>query len=505
MNKNSPLLVAEQSYLPLSLPEVHGNQDYRNFKQILKHLNHLLLKAGIEKECQEYFVSQAQSLKERRKGLSVKETLRVQQQSSRALRCNLARVLTGQSFRGFALRLADSYLLQDFCRLQAFNKVKIPSKSTLQEYSEMFEESKLRTICQKLMSCVGPKEANKVLGLKKGLDLSVGLMDSTCVKLNIHYPVDWVLLRDATRTLMKAVACIRRHGLRIRMKDPQEFISQMNGYCIAMAGAKKGDKARKKKKEILRLMKKLIKCVKGHAERYRALLIERCEEVTDLSEKQSAQIIKRINHVLSQLPQAIKQAHERLIGERQVANADKTLSLYEPQAQVYYRGKSGEATEFGLQLHLAESMDGLMMDWDLVEGAPKKDSTHLKPCLQRLQASGILIKHAVGDRGYPSRANSAYLKEQSIENHLCPKNVIKLQERLKDKAFARFQKRRAQTEARIGILKNNFIGLKMPMKGITRQKQHTAWCVLTHNLWVLARILQSQQEPLKARSLKKAA
>jgi hypothetical protein len=26
---------------------------------------------------------------------------------------------------------------------------------------------------------------------------------------NIHYPVDWVLLRDATQTLMKAVSLIR--------------------------------------------------------------------------------------------------------------------------------------------------------------------------------------------------------------------------------------------------------------------------------------------------------
>ena len=40
-------------------------------------------------------------------------------------------------------------------------------------------------------------------------------------------------------------------------------------------------------------------------------------------------MIKRISKVLEQLPQAIRQAHERIIGERQVKNGEKILSLYE--------------------------------------------------------------------------------------------------------------------------------------------------------------------------------
>ncbi len=51
-----------------------------------------------------------------------------------------------------------------------------------------------------------------------------------------------------------------------------------------------------------------------------------------------------------------------------------------------------------------------------------------------------------------------------------------------------YQRRRAQTEARISILKHMFIGTKMPAKGRDRQEKHVAWAVLTHNLWVLARL-----------------
>jgi hypothetical protein len=53
------------------------------------------------------------------------------------------------------------------------------------------------------------------------------------------------------------------------------------------------------------------------------------------------------------LPRAQKQAHERIIGERKVANAEKILSLYEPDIQVLVRGNAGAEVEFGNKLLLA--------------------------------------------------------------------------------------------------------------------------------------------------------
>lgn len=41
------------------------------------------------------------------------------------------------------------------------------------------------------------------------------------------------------------------------------------------------------------------------------------------------QVLRRLDGVLALLPQAQKQAHERIIGQRRVDNADKVLSLYE--------------------------------------------------------------------------------------------------------------------------------------------------------------------------------
>ena len=54
------------------------------------------------------------------------------------------------------------------------------------------------------------------------------------------------------------------------------------------------------------------------------------------------------------------------------------------------------------------------------------------------------------------------------------------------------QKRRSQTEARISIFKNGFLGSPLLSKGHANQEREVAWNVLTHNLWVIARRHASQ-------------
>jgi hypothetical protein len=100
------------------------------------------------------------------------------------------------------------------------------------------------------------------------------------------------------------------------------------------AGNKKG------RKRVLRQMKKLVGVVRNHARRHRRLLDTQWEQ-TDWSRAQAQRILRRIDGVLERLPRAQKQAHERIIGGRQVSNADKILSLYEPEVRVIVRGKAG--------------------------------------------------------------------------------------------------------------------------------------------------------------------
>ena len=75
------------------------------------------------------------------------------------------------------------------------------------------------------------------------------------------------------------------------------------------------------------------------------------------------------------------------------------------------------------------------------------------------------MKAAVTDRQSDSVANRDWLKEQKIYNGLCTRNPGTLKAKAGAKKFQKLQKRRAQTEAWISILKNGFIGDPMGMKG----------------------------------------
>lgn len=488
----STLRVPEQEYLTPILPRVKASKDYRERKALLDECDNLLFKSGIEIRFQEKALQKAHEKSE--EGLSERQRRSIQSWTSQALRCNIARILTGDSFRQFAFHLAESTLLQQFCRLIQFDTVHVPGKSTLQEYSEAFAVEEIEEIIV-LLTGSAQKKSSKI-GLEASFDHSVVLMDSTCMELKIHFPVDWVLLRDAVRTLTKAIECIRRHGLKSRIRTPGEFRKRMNKLCIAMTHQKRDRDSKKRRKEILRQMKRLNHCVEKHGRRYHRLLSDQWEK-TDLSKPEADQILRRIDNILMQLPEAIRQAHERIIGERQVPNHQKILSLYEPHTKVYHRGKAGAETEFGLQLFIGESTEGLILDWELVNGSPKNDTQHLKPCIERLQKAGITVLDSVGDRGFFSKTNADYLAKQRVGNQLCPRNVISLQEKLQDKAFVTFQKRRAQTEARISILKHCFMGPTLPVKGIERQRKHVAFSILTHNLWVIARKILAQEKPIK--------
>jgi len=64
--------------------------------------------------------------------------------------------------------------------------------------------------------------------------------------------------------------------------------------------------------------------------------------------------------VLAQLPSAIQQARERLIGGRKLPNNGKILSLHDPDVQVIVRGKSSAEVDFGNNLWLGETREGII-------------------------------------------------------------------------------------------------------------------------------------------------
>ncbi len=500
-------IVAFQEEFRQALPNVTGNVDYKIFRETLVRITELIKLSKIDRKVmaeavrvsqQEYNLSR-QAEGKRTKQLTNKEKLRIQMHARRVLRCGIARHLTGDAYREFSCRLADSALLQNFCLIDRLHQIKVPSKSKLQGDEALFEEGFLREIIsevtrQAATQVLESQEDKQALGLAEAVSLEQYFLDTTCLKANIHFPVDWVLLRDATRTLMKAVRLIRAEGLLNRMQDPATFTGQMNRLSIQMTNTRRQKEGKRGRKKVLRLMKKLVAKVARHAVIHRDLLFNRREE-TRFTENQTRQIIGRIDSVLEQLPQAVSQAHERIIGDRKVANHSKILSLYEKDIHVIVRGKANAETEFGNTLLLGEQIDGIIVDWELYRDNTPSDSQLLKQSLERMVVhTGCWPDSVTTDRGFDSAANRRYLKKQGIENNICPRSVPALKEKMQQATFCENQKRRGQTEGRIGILKNQFLGNPLKSKGFASRQMSVAWAVLAHNLWVIARLPRAEEK-----------
>jgi hypothetical protein len=497
----SVILVEQQRFRP-PLPLVHGCKDYLQQRHLFERIDQILRGSGADQQFLQLSLKHHQSRPQASDGGEswIKHT-------HCALRVNIARLILNLSCRQMSARLADSALLQWFCHISEFGTIRAPSKSTIHRYAEWIGPEEQRALITHLIQQAGapapaPDQPHR-LPLREPIDLREGWLDATCLKANIHYPTDWVLLRDATRTLMKATALIRRHGLKARMpQSPEAFLREMNQRAIAMTQTRRQKESRKARKKILRQMAKMQKTIRAHAQRHRDLLQESWSE-TDLTEAQAQQIIARIDAILEQLPEAIRQARERIIGGRPVPSKDKIHSLYESDIDVIVRGKADAEVEFGNVLRLVEQRQGLIIDWELCQEAVADNaSAPFAGCVDRvLELTGGQFKKLWSDRGMDSAQNRQKLAQHEICNGILPKNPAEREAQMAQPGYAEGQKRRASTEGRIGLLKSNFLGRPLRAKGFEHRCQAVGWAVLAHNLWVLARLPEAGSVgELKARA-----
>jgi hypothetical protein len=477
------------------LPTIVGNVDYLTLRLRLEQIDALLHQSGAERD----FVQRALT---RWKGVNspeptAQEQIQFQQRSRRALRCTLLRTLLLDDYRGFSCQLAGNPLYQWFCRVDGLDEVRVPSKSELHRFSSWLSAQEMRALIDGLLKVA--LDQPKQLGLTEALDLEAYFLDSTCLEANIHFPTDWVLLRDGVRTLMKATLLIRKAGLRQRMQAPEEFLRQMNRLSLAMTQQARRAGRKQGRKRVLRQMKHLTRVVRAHARRHRDLLEAQWEQ-TELTQGQADQILRRLDRVLELLPKAVQQAHERIIGARPVANADKILSLYDTDVRVIVRGKAGAEVEFGNTVLLGENRQGIIVDYEFFREVAPVDSQLLFGSLLRVEeATGRSVGAVITDRGFATVGNSRTLKQGKTFDGLCPRNPAELRRRMKSPKFARLQRRRGQTEGRIGILKRVFLGQPMRAKGSEHRELALAWGVLTHNLWMLARLRKVKKRPAALR------
>jgi hypothetical protein len=481
--------VAIQSWLRPALTAVGANKDYARFREQIETVDALLRRSHLEAMALDFAAEGFEQASARQQKARREFALK-------ALRVEVLRMLLGNpAFRPFSRTVAASDLLADFCGVRRIDGIRGISKSTLERASKFFRPDQVRWMQQVLTEMCGERDRAAALGLSQPVQTEVCLIDTTCLEANIHFPIDWVLLRDVATTLLKATKLIRAAGLRERMpQEPEAFARAMNRLCIQMTHTRRKPDSRRARKAVLRELKPLLRTIAGHARRHRDRLSGEYAS-TKYTEAQAAQIVGRIDRMLGLVPQVIEQAHERIIGGRRVPDERKVLSAYESDVHVIVRGKAGRNVEFGNTLLLAESPQGLILDWELHRGKAPAEWRQLQDSLDRQNAfdlsAGIA---AVGaDRGFSARQGSAQIAERGIYDAVCPKDPEQLRQRFTEERFAGLQRRRGSTEGRIAILKQRQ-GRRLRSRGFDHRYLAVAWSVLGHNLWIVARLLTDQQK-----------
>ncbi|MCC5025951.1 MAG: hypothetical protein J6386_25590, partial [Candidatus Synoicihabitans palmerolidicus] len=351
--------IALQSWLRPALTTVGPNKDYGQFREPLDAVDRVLRASHLESMAMDFARVGFESV-------DAGQLRRRLEFARKALRVHVLRMLLGNMpFRQLS---------------RTIEGIKGVSKSVLERASQCFTAEPVRWMGQVFIEMVAEADRAAELGLAEPQSMETCLVDSTCWPTNIHFPVDWVLLRDVSRTLLKAVILIRRAGMRARMPaEPEVFARQMNRLCIEMTHTRRRANAKRARKQVLRKMKRLLRTIGEHAQRHRNRL-DQAYASTHTSARQAARIVKRIveriverideriDAMLAQMPATINQAHERIIGARPVPNAEKILRVYEPDVQTVVRGKASGAVEFGNTLMISENVTGLITDWQLYQG-----------------------------------------------------------------------------------------------------------------------------------------
>lgn len=486
-----------QPKLIATLPNVKNNKPYENYYNCLMRIDDILLVSGIEKQFIGYFLDLKvkSKMKTYSKALSYAEVNKTCNTASTILRCSIARMINQESYVKFSRHLAESSLLQNFCHMYDFFEVRVPSSTKLQRDEKLIPEEVITSLNQTLFNTASDQGQNLLNIEQVFTELNV-FTDATCILSNIHFPVDWSLLRDGSITLLKSIQRIRKSGLKCRIDDPKKLLSQVNQLAIGI-GRCKGYGAVQKRKKAFRKLRKFANRIVAHAERYYELLETKWIS-SNLNPGQKDEILRGMSRIMIQMPEAIKLASKRVIKGEVAINEDKILSLYDDSSNVIIRGKSGARVEFGCKLMLSELENGFIVDWKLYE-KDTDDVTLTVDTIERMIKKGVKISTLVGDRGCDGGRSRKKLEEQNIENRICSRSVPKLKEQLKNADFRKSQKRRAQTEARIGIVKNNFIGNAIKTKHFLSKGIHIAWAMLTHNLRLIANL------ETKARDIHQAA
>jgi len=401
--------------------------------------------------------------------------------ASQALRSLVLMRVKNWHYRELAERINDGYTLRGFTD---FDSQPVPKHDAFNRAFCRLTPATMQAINQAVI-----KSAVQ-LGLEDGKQLRV---DSTVVETNIHYPTDATLLWDTVRTVTRLVGRLdealprgvrgfskRTRSARRRMQELERMSATQRhtqqkpkyGQLLGITG------------EVLESARRVVKAAakaKGVPAADRMVIDELCKEITGYCELGD---------------KVIHQTKRRVIEGEQVPTEEKVYSIFEPHTDLIKRGKERKPVEFGHKVFLAESAQGLITNYKVLEGNPA-DVNHVQASLERHQQ---LFQHApelyAGDRGFYSAGNVEECAKAGVKQVCIPQSGgQKSAEREAfehSREFKKGQRFRAGIEGRISVLFRGRGMKRCRSKGKERFEVLVGAAVLANNLMRIGDLMKKK-------------
>ena len=401
---------------------------------------------------------------------------------SQILRSLVLMRLKNWDYRELRERIADGLTLRQFTD---FYCASVPKHDAFQRSFVRLTPQTLKAVNDLVV------RAAVELRLEDGTKLRV---DTTVVQTDIHHPTDNTLLWDVVRVVVRLVG---------RLAKAVE-LRRFNGFCNRTRSA------RRRMYEIQRMTTKQRQEQQTRA--YRAL-IGIAEEVVGsaraalktthgmpgrdmLAAMAIEELRKQIEHFCGLGDRVIDQARRRVLGGEQVPNDEKIYSIFEPHTDLIKRGKVRTPVEFGHKVFLAESAQGLITQYEVLNGNPS-DESHVAPSLRRHRRGFGRVPELYGsDRGFFNEQNLASCKHDGVKVVCIPqrggKKAVDREAYEKSAEFKQGQRFRAGIEGRISVLFRGRGMKRCLAHGRDRFELLVGAAVLTNNLMRIADLLAKQ-------------
>ena len=162
-----------------------------------------------------------------------------------------------------------------------------------------------------------------------------------------------------------------------------------------------------------------------------------------------------------------------------------------------HKGKAHKPNEFGRLVRIDEVENGIVSGYQVLVGNPP-DSTSWMPAIEQHQASfGRVPEMATGDRGFFSAKNEREAEALGVKKVALPARgrlSAKRAKQQKQRWFRRALRWRAGIEATMSTLKHPFSMARATYKGGHGFERYVGWCVITKNLFSIARYQQRRRD-----------